>query len=98
MDGPTPDQLSAAGFDITDIEGITLARVLNRNSFQGREIVTDPRTGATQQPVGADNIEVFSLTPFVAPQSGEGECCVNDGEAAQTIVCFRNDTNPCTFA
>lgn len=96
-EGPAPAQLASAGFSIDDIESITITDILNANSFQGREIVTDLLTGATQTPDPVDDIQVFSPTPFVAPLNGEGECCVNDGESTATPVCYRNATNPFQF-
>ena len=95
QDGPALAQIQAAGYSIEEIEATGVADILNRNSFNGNEVVIDTLTGATQgQPLGTQ--DVFDSAPFIARTNGEGECCVNDGESAPTPVCFRNSTNPCT--
>lgn len=96
QDGPALAQIQAAGFTIDDITSTGISDVLNRNSFNGAEVVVDLLTGATQSvPQGTQ--DVFDASPFIARTNGEGECCVNDGESAPTPVCFRNSTNPYAF-
>jgi len=95
-DGPAPAQITAAGFSIDQIENTNIADILNRNSFNGKEVVIDSLTGAlADAPDGT--ADVFSENAFIAPTNTEGECCVSNGESAPTPVCMRNSTNPYSF-
>jgi len=94
-EGPTPNQLAAVGLSVTDIREITTATIMNRNLFEGRGVVIDSLTGATQNTAGANN--VFSQTAFQSVSGQEGECCVSQSDSVLTPMCFRNQTNPYDF-
>lgn len=87
-DGPTPELLALAGVTIADIRETTLANVLNGVTFANAELL-DLETGLTAE---VNDNQVFQ-SAFIAPATGEGECCVNDGDLELTPVCFRNETN-----
>ena len=95
-DGLAKNQILAAGKTVEQIQNTSLANILNLNSFNGSEIVTNIRTGATKIASEGAN-DVFDSTPFIARKRGEGrgECCVTGGDSEPTPLCIRNATNPC---